>query len=158
MRFIPQLARSPRDELLQWRHRQSVWVLSHQFSTEPLANPACCLGMARVLIVGDSDSERTLLCSAIQDAGHTADCASTQQEAEQLLSGVLFDLVICKMVLPDGSGLQLAVKAADLGMSTMVMCDHSGSLEITTIAGVTRLEKPYGVAEFRKLIDDHLGA
>ena len=72
--------------------------------------------------------------------------------------GDLYDLVICKMVLPDGSGLTLAVKAADLGMSTMVMSGHPGSLEVAIIAGVTHLQKPYGVAEFRKLIDDHLGA
>ena len=114
--------------------------------------------MARVLVVEDSDVVRTLLCSAIQEAGHTADCVLTQHEAEELFSGHLYDLVICKMVLPDGSGLALAVKAADLGMSTMVMRGHPGCLEVMTIAGVTHLQKPYGVAEFRKLIDDHLGA
>ena len=98
-----------------------------------------------------------MLYEAAEQAGHAADFVATQQ-AEELLAANLYDLVICKMVLPDGSGLELAVKAADLGMSTMVMSGGTDSLEATTIAGVTHLRKPYGIAEFRKLIDDQLGA
>ena len=114
--------------------------------------------MARVLVAEDSDVLRTMLGEAVKQSGHTADFVATQQEAEELLSASLYDLVICKMVLPDGSGLDLAVKAADLGISTMVMCGHPDRLEATTIAGVTHLQKPYEIAEFRKLISDHLGA
>ena len=129
-----------------------------QVSTEPFDKQLCCFVMARVLVVEDSDTVRTMLCDAIQEAGHTADCAVTQHEAEELLSAGLYDLVICTMVLADGSGLELAVKAADLGMSTMVMSGHPGTLKVTTIAGVTHLQQPYSAAEFRKLIDAHLGA
>ena len=114
--------------------------------------------MARVLVVEDSDTVRTMLCDAVEEAGHAADCAVTQHEAEELLSANLYDLVICTLVLTDGSGLELAVKAADLGMSTMVMSGHPDALKVTTIASVMHLQQPYSVAEFRQLIDNHLGA
>lgn len=114
--------------------------------------------MARVLVVENSDAVRTMVCDAVKAAGHTADCAATQHDAEEQISANVYDLVICTMVLPDGSGLELAVKAADLGMGTMVMSGHPDALKVTTLMGVTHLQKPYSVEEFRKLIDAHLGA
>jgi len=113
--------------------------------------------MGRVLVVENSDTVRTMLCDAAKAADHTIDCAITQHEAEELISAGLYDLVICTMVLPDGSGLELAVKAADLGMGTMVMSGHPDALKVTTLMGVTHLQTPYSVEEFRKLIDAHLG-
>jgi hypothetical protein len=85
--------------------------------------------MARVLVVENSDTVRTMLCDAVKAAAHTADCAATQQDAEELISASIYDLVICTMVLPDGSGLELAVKAADLGMGTMVMSGQPRCVE-----------------------------
>jgi len=118
----------------------------------------CCPDMARVLLVEDYQGMRKLLCEAAEDAGHAIDCVETMREAEDLLSAGLYDLVICSVVLPDGSGVELAVRAADLGMGTVVISGQPDSLKAMTITGATHLKKPFNVEEFRKLLNDHLGA
>ena len=113
--------------------------------------------MASVLLVETSETVRAMLCDAVKEAGHTVDCALTRGEAEKLLSASLYDLLISSMVLPDGSGLELAVMAAALGMSTMVIARHPDALAVTTIAGVIHLRTPYNSEEFRNLIANQLG-
>jgi len=113
--------------------------------------------MASVLVVETSETVGTLLCDAVKEAGHRVELVGTQREAEELLSANLYDLVISAMVLPDGSGLELAVKSADRGMSTMVTAAPPDALTITTIAGTTHLRKPYNVEEFRNLVANQLG-
>ncbi|MBV8892909.1 MAG: response regulator [Acidobacteria bacterium] len=113
--------------------------------------------MSRLLLVENSDIVRRLLCEAAEEAGHTADSVETIRAAEDLLSASLYDLVLCNMVLPDGSGVELAVKAAELGMATVILSGQLDSLNAMTIAGVVHLKKP-SVEEFRKFIDDQLGA
>jgi DNA-binding response OmpR family regulator len=114
--------------------------------------------MASVLVVETSETVGTLLCDAVKEAGHRVELVGTQREAEELLSANLYDLVISAMVLPDGSGLELAVKSADRGMSTMVTAAPPDALTITRIAGTTHLRKPYNVEEFRNLVANQLGA
>jgi len=114
--------------------------------------------MARVLVVENYRDVLTLLCGAAKDAGHSTDCVETMREAEDLLSAGLYDLVICSVVLPDGSGVELTVKAADLGMNTVLMSGQPDCLKAMTISGVTHLKKPFNVEEFRRILDDHLGA
>ena len=98
-----------------------------------------------------------MLCDAAKEAGHAVDCAITRGEAEKLISANFYDLLISTMVLSDGSGLELAVIAADLGMSTMVVAGHPDALTVTTIAGVIHLRKPYNAEEFRNVIANQLG-
>ena len=127
-------------------------------ASERATGVTCCPDMARVLVVEEYREVRTLLCEAANDAGHSTDCVETMREAEDLLSAGLYDLVICSVVLPDGSGVELTVKAADLGMGTVLISGQPESLKAMTIAGVTHLKKPFNVEEFRKILDDHLGA
>ena len=113
--------------------------------------------MASVLVVETSETIRTMLCDAAKEAGHAVDCAVTSGEAKERMSASFYDLLISAMVLPDGSGLELAVMAADLGMSTMVIAGHPDALAVTTIAGVIHLRTPYNAEEFRNLIANQLG-
>jgi DNA-binding NtrC family response regulator len=114
--------------------------------------------MARVLIAEDYDIVRTTLGEAIQLAGHTVQCVATKREAEDLLSPGSHELLICNVKLPDGSGHELAAKAASLGMKSVMMTGHPDEIEAMTTAGIIYLQKPFRLDQLSKIINDYLGA
>ena len=114
--------------------------------------------MAHILLVEDYESVRDLLCEAIADMGHTADRASTKGDADALMGPCSHALVVTSVVLPDGSGHDLASKAVELGMKAVLMSGHPSELQAMQVAEIAHLQKPFHLDEFRQAIQDHLGA
>lgn len=114
--------------------------------------------MAHVLLVEDYESVRMLLCEALTDLGHTADCASTKAEAEAMLAPGSHALVVCNVVLPDGSGRELAEKAAGFGMKVVLMSGHPDELQAMAVDEIAHLKKPFHLDQFRQAVQAHLGA
>lgn len=71
--------------------------------------------MARVLLVEDNDLVGELLSREINAEGHRVHWVSIRAEAESALRTDKYDLLICDIRLPDGSGRSLIKQAAELG-------------------------------------------
>jgi two-component system, chemotaxis family, response regulator PixH len=63
--------------------------------------------MVLVLVVEDTDSERELICSYLQDGGYTTSAAANGAEALAKLEELKPDVIITDLVMPDMSGLEL---------------------------------------------------
>ena len=114
--------------------------------------------MARILLVEDYDLVRTVLSDAIGAIGHSAHGVVTKEEAEAALVAGPYDLAICNIRLPDGSGLDVAASAADRGIQTVLMTGHPDELQTLLISGIAHLKKPFRLGEFVELIETRLGA
>jgi DNA-binding NtrC family response regulator len=112
--------------------------------------------MARVLFVEDHDLVHRLLCDAILAAGHQAACVKTKHEAERELASGKFDLVVCDVRLPDGSGRDLALHAAELGLKAVVITGHPEAAADLASAGIAHLKKPFRIIDLMTLIEESL--
>jgi len=63
--------------------------------------------MVLVLVVEDTDSERELICSYLQEGGYEISAAANGDEALKLLESIKPDVIITDLVMPDMSGLEL---------------------------------------------------
>jgi DNA-binding NtrC family response regulator len=112
--------------------------------------------MARILLVEDHDLVHRYLCDAILAAGHQAACVKTKDEAERELASGGFDLVVCDVRLPDGSGHDLAIKAAGIGIKAVVITGHPDTVHELASAGIAHLSKPFRIIDFMKLLEESL--
>ncbi len=71
------------------------------------AMPAPVAAPFSILVVDDEDGIRDLLQHWLTRAGHRVTCATCGNEADQLLRGSHFDLVITDIVMPEGDGFEL---------------------------------------------------
>jgi two-component system NtrC family response regulator len=62
--------------------------------------------MADILVVDDEKNICELLTSAVEEAGHTARCAQTLKQGQQLTTEHDFAAVLLDVHLPDGNGLE----------------------------------------------------
>jgi DNA-binding response OmpR family regulator len=61
----------------------------------------------RVLLVEDHADTSEAFAGLIEDQGYHVSRADTLQQAKQLCAGTHFDILLCDIALPDGSGLEL---------------------------------------------------
>jgi two-component system, OmpR family, response regulator len=113
--------------------------------------------MARILLIEDYDLVRNILADAIEETGHTGHNVRTKAEGDAALDAEPYDLVICNIRLPDGSGLDIASKAAELGVQTVLMTGHPDEIQALLISGIAHLKKPFRLEEFVQLIQERLG-
>jgi CheY-like chemotaxis protein len=69
----------------------------------------------RILVVEDHDATRLGLMRLLRQAGHDVTTATGVAEAQSLLEGHPFDLLICDHSLPDGDGGALATPSRECG-------------------------------------------
>src|SRR5262249_4586643 len=110
------------------------------------------LPMVRVLLVEDDDQINHLLCGVIRQAGHHADCVKTKTEALRLLNSGSHELVICDVLLPDGTGHEIRGYATTLGMRVVLMSGHPDEVRELTRNKVPHLAKPFALAEFEQVL------
>lgn len=115
--------------------------------------------MARVLLVESNEFVRDVLRSEMEAAGHRVDCVGRRIEAEIALGQVAYDLLVCDMQLPDGSGHDLVTRAGTCGMRALVMADTLEDIAEPLIAApwVTYLHKPFKLGDLRKALELSLG-
>ena len=83
--------------------------------------------MAHILAVEDDQLFGTVLCEALQSAGHSVEWVKTLALATQRIAAEDFDLVLLDVSLPDGHGPSLIPMLRDLG-GPRVICvtAHAG--------------------------------
>jgi DNA-binding NtrC family response regulator len=109
--------------------------------------------MDRILLVEDNDELRPLLEYILLDNGFQVLTAENVAVATTLLSSQHFDLVICDVKLPDGSGLAVADKAIAAGVRTLVVTGHGSSLKPGSLTPYDYLLKPLRAPELLNNID-----
>jgi two-component system OmpR family response regulator len=114
--------------------------------------------MAHVLLVEDDPDLRQLLQDVIAAAGHTADYVMTKEEADYLLAPHSHKLAICNVVLPDGSGRDVASSAMEVGIKTVLVSGNPDAMEAMSVAGIPYLAKPFRLGDLTRLIEEQLSS
>jgi DNA-binding response OmpR family regulator len=114
-------------------------------------------GMPSVLLVEDQPEVLRVLCQGVSHFGYDAICVGGFAEAiEHLRSGVP-DLLVADVRLPDGSGLDLAAKARELGKPVILMTGYPEVARLLDERGISYLPKPFRFAEFAAVMRGFLG-
>lgn len=99
--------------------------------------------MARILLVEDDHQVSDLLREILEGAGHAIDCARTFSEAEARLEAT-YDLLICDVILPGGSGYQIARQSEASGVRALLMTGYPDDMLSTSKPpGISLLHKPF---------------
>jgi len=114
--------------------------------------------MVRVLLVEDHDGIHRMLCDALVHQGHQADCVKTKVEAELALASNVYALVIANVVLPDGSGTDIARLAEERGARTLLLTGYPDESQALQVQKIAHLQKPFSMEAFEKMVRDRLGA
>lgn len=116
--------------------------------------------MAKLLIVEDDESVRTLAARALERAGHTIDVAADGAQGLSLIRAALgrYDLVISDIRMPEMDGIEMAIAAAAHfpSMKIMLMTGYADQRErAEELNGVILdvVQKPFTLAEIRSRVE-----
>ena len=101
----------------------------------------------RVLVVEDDGAVREMLRDLLIDGGHVVTTAASFTEAAALLAKPQWDVLLSDLVLPGGSGYDLAEQARARGLGAVVCSGHPARIEELPGRGIARLVKPFSPAE-----------
>jgi DNA-binding response OmpR family regulator len=111
----------------------------------------------RILLVEDEADLRRLLRAVLTSAGYILDIASSAAQAQTCLDATRYDLVIADWRLPDGDGIEIADRAADLGAKTMVLSGYLFQIPADRRARHEFLMKPVRPAELIAAVERFIG-
>jgi two-component system OmpR family response regulator len=106
----------------------------------------------RILVVDDDSPTRELLARSLGRAGHVASIAADRQEAEAMVRGEHFDVVVLDVMLPDGSGLDLCRALRQQRVKTPILLLTAQGAVGDRVEGLNAgaddyLPKPFAVSE-----------
>ena len=98
--------------------------------------------MARILLIEDDPDVLQLMEHVLLDYGHDVATAETVAIARILLAAQPFDLAICDVNLPDGSGLDVADAAKARGIEALVVTGYGLTIQAGVLSAYDYLLKP----------------
>jgi DNA-binding NtrC family response regulator len=111
----------------------------------------------RILVVDDERSLREFLTILLEGEGYTVTTAENVSEAVQALRASSFQLCICDLKLPDGTGLDVLQRARELTVDTPFIIitayttpEHA--LEALRAGAVEYLSKPFDVEDLKVIL------
>ncbi|ESZ22017.1 response regulator [Mesorhizobium sp. L48C026A00] len=114
--------------------------------------------MAKLLIVEDDESVRTLAARALERAGHMIDIAADGAQGLALIRAARggYDLVVSDIRMPEMDGIQMAKAAASLfpAMKILLMTGYADQRERAEELNV--VQKPFTLAEIRARVEQAL--
>jgi two-component system, cell cycle response regulator CpdR len=112
--------------------------------------------MAKLLIVEDDDSVRTLVARALERAGHHVDSACDGAQGLALIHAASgsYDLIVSDIRMPEMDGIEMAKTAAMAfpAMRILLMTGYADQRErAEELDGIILdvVQKPFALAEFR---------
>jgi two-component system, chemotaxis family, response regulator PixH len=106
--------------------------------------------MVMILVVEDTASERELICSYLQAAGHQTIAAENGKQALTKIEQQIPDVIITDLVMPDMSGLELCrhIKKNALAKAVPIIACTSKSTDLDKLWGLKQginiyLTKPF---------------
>lgn len=127
-----------------------------------LAVPALGAGRGeRILIVEDEAAAREAVAEIIAALGYAVTAVGSGAEANALPAEPGFDLLLTDLMLPDASGLDLAIRLVDrwAGMKLILMSGYSDNdaVRLAVAGGRARfLQKPFGIDALAQELRDAL--
>ena len=112
--------------------------------------------MARILLVEDDLDVRPLLEHILLDNGYQVTAAERVASAVALLGTQAFDLAICDVNLPDGSGLVVSDRAVAAGVKALVITGYGLTIQAGILSAYDYLLKPLRGHELLAGIERHL--
>jgi DNA-binding response OmpR family regulator len=106
----------------------------------------------RILVVDDDAPTRELLARSLGRAGHAASTAASCQEAEAIVRGEHFDVLVLDVMLPDGSGLDLCRALRQQRVKTPILLLTARGAVGDRVEGLNAgaddyLPKPFAISE-----------
>ncbi|MBV9017323.1 MAG: response regulator [Alphaproteobacteria bacterium] len=111
----------------------------------------------RILIVEDEADIAEILTIFLQGEGYEVETAGTLAQARQRLNEASYSLVNTDLRLPDGSGLEIADRASELGARTSILSGYVSQLSADAISRHEVLVKPMRPSEFVAIIRRLIG-
>lgn len=117
--------------------------------------------MSRVLLLEDDEALGRGICMALETPSCTVTHCSTCLQAINILQGMVFDLLILDINLPDGSGLELLRTLRQNGTSTPAILLTANDLELDEVTGLEAgaddyITKPFSLAVLRARVNAQL--
>ena len=102
----------------------------------------------RILLVEDEEDIAEILADFLRSEGYVVDTAGTLAQARQRLKSLSYTLVNTDLRLPDGNGLEIADRAAELGARTSILSGYLFQLPAHAADQHEVLMKPMRPSEF----------
>ena len=119
--------------------------------------------MAKLLIVEDDESVRTLAARALERAGHSIDIAADGAQGLAMISAARggYDLVVSDIRMPEMDGIEMAIAASRLfpDMKILLMTGYADQRErAEELNGIILdvVQKPFTLAEIRARVEKAL--
>lgn len=109
--------------------------------------------MARILLVEDDPDVKLLLEHVLQSAGYEVKAVETATHARPLIDVQPFDLLLTDGTLVDGTGVELADRAAARGLRAVIVTGNALALPSEGLARHELLLKPLRPAELLSAIE-----
>jgi two-component system response regulator PilR (NtrC family) len=115
----------------------------------------------RLLLVDDESSLLEFLSLLFQGEGYSVDTADSVVAARRRLAERGYDLVLCDITMPDGSGLDLLreVRAGDERAAMIMMTAYtstSSAIEAMKLGAYDYISKPFDVEELKVVVQKAL--
>jgi len=116
---------------------------------------------ARILVVDDEQSMLDFLSVLLVESDYQVTTASSVTEGRKTIAGSNFDLVLCDITMPDGSGLDLLreIKALDERTSVIMMTAYTSTetaVEAMKRGAYDYVSKPFDVEELKVVVQKAL--
>lgn len=108
--------------------------------------------MTRILLVEDDVDLRLIMEHVLIDGGYEVDTTSTVEGGCELLGCRLYDLVIADGRLSDGTGMEIADRAREKGLKTLIVTGYAFSMPSGSLDGYEVLLKPVRPTELLQAI------
>ena len=117
--------------------------------------------MSQILLLEDDEALGRGICMALETTSCTVTHCSTCLQAINILQGMVFDLLILDINLPDGSGLELLRTLRQNGTSTPAILLTANDLELDEVTGLEAgaddyITKPFSLAVLRARVNAQL--
>lgn len=117
--------------------------------------------MSQILLLDDDEALGRGICMALETPSCTVTHCSTCLQAINILQGMVFDLLILDINLPDGSGLELLRTLRQNGTSTPAILLTANDLELDEVTGLEAgaddyITKPFSLAVLRARVNAQL--
>src|SRR6476646_432551 len=105
-----------------------------------------------ILLVEDHKDSREILANLLAHCGYEVSTAANMQDALTLINDLRFEILVCDIGLPDGSGLDLVAEAKkrQAWKKTVALTAHDDQSTIGLRAGFDEfLTKPFDFNQLR---------
>ena len=116
-------------------------------------------GDSTILVVEDEPAVRDLLCLALEAPGRRLLAAGTRAEALELAGGRYVDLLLTDVLLPDGTGVELAgiLRETQPSVRVIYISGAYDQADFPAIGSDLLLVKPFSIHGLRDAVATAVG-